>query len=59
MDDGSHPINDLVFKSSSISNGAVEHASPKAEPEGESHSEDVSASHNAISMFSHIQKTFK
>ena len=56
MDDGSHPISDLAFTSSSISSGTGKHASPKAEPEGESHSEDVLASHKAINTFSHIHK---
>ena len=56
MDDGSQLINDLAFTSSSISSGTADHVSPKAEPEGESHSEDVSTNHNTISMFSHIQK---
>ena len=48
MDDGLHPISDLVIPPDTILGETSEHASPEAEPQMEFYSEVITASNDMV-----------
>ena len=59
MDDGPHPINDLVIPPSTTLGERSEHAIPEAEPQVEFYSKVITASNDMVSMHSHAHKNIQ